>query len=60
MNHSMSTTETSTEVLQLGTHPFTSRLIVGTGKYADYDLDGRSRSSAAAPSASRSPSAASG
>jgi thiazole synthase len=29
-------TETS-DVLQLGTHSFTSRLIVGTGKYADYD-----------------------
>lgn len=34
----MSTTEVSTEVLQLGTHTFTSRLIVGTGKYADYDV----------------------
>ena len=33
----MSTAEVSTEVLQLGTHTFTSRLIVGTGKYADYD-----------------------
>jgi thiazole synthase len=31
------TTDLSTEVLQLGTHTFTSRLIVGTGKYADYD-----------------------
>jgi thiazole synthase len=30
-------TDLSTEVLQLGTHTFTSRLIVGTGKYADYD-----------------------
>ena len=29
-------TETS-DVLQLGTHTFSSRLIVGTGKYADYD-----------------------
>jgi thiazole synthase len=33
----MSTTEVSTDVLQLGTHTFASRLIVGTGKYADYD-----------------------
>jgi thiazole synthase len=33
----MSTTELSTEVLQLGSHTFSSRLIVGTGKYADYD-----------------------
>jgi thiazole synthase len=33
----MSTTEVSNEVLQLGTHTFASRLIVGTGKYADYD-----------------------
>ncbi len=31
------TTETdTTEVLRLGSHTFTSRLIVGTGKYADY------------------------
>jgi len=34
---SMSTADVSTEVLQLGTHTFSSRLIVGTGKYADYD-----------------------
>jgi thiazole synthase len=33
----MSTTAAATEVLQIGTHTFTSRLIVGTGKYADYD-----------------------
>src|ERR1700712_1926869 len=38
----MSLAETSTEVLQLGTHRFTSRLIVGTGKYADYQLMGES------------------
>jgi thiazole synthase len=31
-------TDTSTDVLQLGTHQFASRLIVGTGKYADYEL----------------------
>ena len=37
-----STTDTSTEVLQLGTHRFTSRLIVGTGKYADYEIMGES------------------
>src|SRR5262245_47432270 len=35
----MATVE-STEVLQLGTHVFTSRLIVGTGKYANYELMG--------------------
>jgi len=33
----MTTAEATAEVLQLGTHTFTSRLIVGTGKYADYD-----------------------
>jgi thiazole synthase len=33
----MSTTEVSSDVFQLGTHVFQSRLIVGTGKYADYD-----------------------
>ena len=33
----MSTAEATADVLQLGTHTFTSRLIVGTGKYADYD-----------------------
>jgi len=33
----MSLATTATDVLQLGTHTFTSRLIVGTGKYADYD-----------------------
>ena len=33
----MSTATTTQDVLQLGTHTFTSRLIVGTGKYADYD-----------------------
>jgi thiazole synthase len=33
----MSSAETTTDILQLGTHAFTSRLIVGTGKYADYD-----------------------
>jgi thiazole synthase len=30
----------ATERLQLGTHQFTSRLIVGTGKYADYQVMG--------------------
>jgi thiazole synthase len=35
--------ETSTtDTLQLGTHRFSSRLIVGTGKYADYELMGES------------------
>ncbi len=33
-------TETTTDALQLGTHRFTSRLIVGTGKYADYEIMG--------------------
>jgi thiazole synthase len=33
-----SATDTATDVLQLGTHRFTSRLIVGTGKYADYEI----------------------
>jgi thiazole synthase len=28
----------ATDVLQIGTHTFASRLIVGTGKYASYDL----------------------
>lgn len=32
----MSTTETIADRLQLGTHGFDSRLIVGTGKYASY------------------------
>jgi thiazole synthase len=35
-----SITETQTGALQLGTHRFTSRLIVGTGKYANYELMG--------------------
>src|SRR3954467_12364984 len=35
----MATVDTS-EVLQLGTHRFNSRLIVGTGKYANYELMG--------------------
>src|SRR5262245_40393298 len=30
----------STCTLQLGTHRFTSRLVVGTGKYADYEIMG--------------------
>jgi thiazole synthase len=38
----MSLAETTTEVLQLGTHRFASRLIVGTGKYADYQQMGES------------------
>ena len=33
-------TDTATGVLQLGTHRFASRLIVGTGKYADYEIMG--------------------
>jgi thiazole synthase len=35
-----SATEATTDALQLGTHRFTSRLIVGTGKYADYQVMG--------------------
>lgn len=35
----MATVET-VDTLQLGTHRFTSRLIVGTGKYANYELMG--------------------
>ena len=35
----MATVDTA-EVLQLGTHRFNSRLIVGTGKYASYELMG--------------------
>ncbi len=38
----MSTETETLEVLQLGTHRFTSRLIVGTGKYASYELMGES------------------
>jgi thiazole synthase len=38
----MSLAETTSEALQLGTHRFTSRLIVGTGKYANYELMGES------------------
>jgi thiazole synthase len=34
------TTATAADVLQLGSHTFTSRLIVGTGKYADYESMG--------------------
>jgi len=37
----MATVDTS-EILQLGTHRFSSRLIVGTGKYANYELMGES------------------
>jgi thiazole synthase len=33
----MSTAAPTQDLFQLGTHTFTSRLIVGTGKYADYD-----------------------
>jgi thiazole synthase len=32
--------ENATDVLHLGTHRFTSRLIVGTGKYPDYEIMG--------------------
>jgi thiazole synthase len=38
----MSITAETTDTLQLGTHRFTSRLIVGTGKYADYEIMGES------------------
>lgn len=36
----MSITAETTDTLQLGTHRFMSRLIVGTGKYADYEIMG--------------------
>jgi thiazole synthase len=36
----MSTDTETSECLQLGTHRFNSRLIVGTGKYATYELMG--------------------
>ncbi len=32
--------DSTTDALQLGTHRFASRLIVGTGKYADYEIMG--------------------
>lgn len=38
----MTLAQATTDVLQLGTHRFTSRLIVGTGKYADYQIMGES------------------
>src|ERR1700752_2636221 len=38
----MSLAESKTDTLQLGTHRLTSRLIVGTGKYANYELMGES------------------
>src|SRR5688572_14255349 len=34
------TTDILTDTLQIGTHRLTSRLIVGTGKYADYETMG--------------------
>ena len=36
----MTLTASTTDTLQLGTHRLTSRLIVGTGKYADYEIMG--------------------
>jgi thiazole synthase len=36
MGFSMSLVTTTTDLLQLGTHTFTSRLIVGTGKYSNH------------------------
>jgi thiazole synthase len=36
----MSLATEQVDTLQLGTHQFTSRLIVGTGKYADYEIMG--------------------
>jgi thiazole synthase len=38
----MSTAAPTQDLFQLGTHTFTSRLIVGTGKYASYELMGES------------------
>jgi thiazole synthase len=34
----MATEPTTNDVLRIGSHTFSSRLIVGTGKYADYEL----------------------
>jgi thiazole synthase len=36
----MSLAEATSDILTLGTHRFTSRLIVGTGKYTDYEIMG--------------------
>jgi thiazole synthase len=36
----MTLTVSTTDTLQVGSHRFTSRLIVGTGKYADYEIMG--------------------
>src|SRR2546429_9448183 len=36
----MATATATGELLQLGTHRFSSRLIVGTGKYSDYQVMG--------------------
>src|SRR5688572_7454858 len=36
----MTFVEPATNTLQIGTHRFTSRLVVGTGKYADYEIMG--------------------
>src|SRR5687768_13588744 len=36
----MTTAIESMDILQLGSHRFTSRLIVGTGKYGDYEIMG--------------------
>jgi thiazole synthase len=36
----MTTATTTKDILQLGSHVFTSRLIVGTGKYAEYESMG--------------------
>jgi thiazole synthase len=38
----MTTAIESADALQLGSHRFNSRLIVGTGKYADYEIMGES------------------
>jgi thiazole synthase len=36
----MTVAETVTDIVRIGTHTFSSRLIVGTGKYADYAIMG--------------------
>jgi thiazole synthase len=38
----MSIVAQTVDILRLGTHTFTSRLIVGTGKYANYEIMGES------------------
>ena len=54
----MATDMLTDDALQLGSHTFNSRLIVGTGKYASHDLMAEALD--AAPSASPWPCGANG